>query len=836
MQSSKMTLRQIFFSMEGRIDRSTFWLWGVLPILLFRLVITAIGLVFFLIAFYPFSETFDSNSKSQWFLVLSFPFTSYILLDLMTFIPSLGVQIKRCHDRNRSALFILVAYIPLVWFILLFVVRYTLLCLYEIEAPTIFSYLQLPGLIPWLWYVVEIGFLPGTKGKNRFPDTADNGSLLVAIEAVILVMIIATSAVEISQTIGKRWKIDLTQQKTRTLSDGTKAILARLNQPIKAKLYYAETATEEAPDQIRPYNSYYEDVRTLLEEYAAVSKGMLELEVIDPRPFSDEEEQALRYGLRRFPINETENFFFGLVIHTQFGVVKAIPFFSPNRQNFVEYDISYLIDTAVTRQKRKIGVLSSLPVMGEDVSGYMREMMMRQGQQPQPPWAFIEQLRKQYEVDRVPTDVNDINDIDILMVIHPKGLSEQTLFAIDQYVLKGGRTIVCVDPHCFMDRAPQQMGMQMQMQHKSNSDLNKLLKTWGLEMPENTFAGDRNLASVASFRTSQRPERLIGFLELTPEGECFSKKSTITAELNQVRVFFSGVLNEVADSNDANDVGADIERIPLLTTTNRGNTFTVSGPYELSPMFMDGPGLMKKFTEGSKPVFMGYQVTGRFKSSFPNGIEVESDSPDPNDPNETITTTTRVAGLTEAEEDCEVVVFSDVDFISDMMAYQNSFIGKIVSGDNCTLMLNTIENLQGSSDLAKIRSRGNISRPFLVVDEIERQSEAEKAKEIENINTQIAGFQSELQNVISTAKTGDEEIIDRSILEKKQELELKIRQAQRQLRNVKRTMLDRIAQLSTYFLLMNMGAVPTIIMIVAVVLGVRRSVRKRHYITHASDA
>ncbi|GAG03718.1 unnamed protein product, partial [marine sediment metagenome] len=155
-----------------------------------------------------------------------------------------------------------------------------------------------------------------------------------------LVLVIIFSAISICQNIGKGLKADVTDQKLYTLSDGTKAILGKLNQPIKAKLYYAKTAALKGPDQIRFFNNYYQFVKALLEEYVVVSKGMVELEVIDPRPFSDDEVQALRYGLRRFPITQEENFFFGLVVQTQFGVEKAIPFFSPDRENFVEYDIS----------------------------------------------------------------------------------------------------------------------------------------------------------------------------------------------------------------------------------------------------------------------------------------------------------------------------------------------------------------------------------------------------------------------------------------------------------------------------------------------------------------
>jgi ABC-2 type transport system permease protein len=654
-----------------------------------------------------------------------------------------------------------------------------------------------------------------------------------AILGAGFVLVIVFSAISISQNIGKPLKLDITDQKLYTLSDGTKAILAKLNQPIRVKLYYAKTAALKGPDPIRFFNNYYEYVKALLEEYVAASNGMVQFEEIDPRPFTNDEEDALKYGLRRFPITEEESFFFGLVVQTQFGVEKAIPFFSPDRQNFVEYDISYLIDTAITRQKKTIGIMSSIPVMGDDVSGYMAEMMMRQGQQPKPAWTFVEHLRKQYEVKSVSTDVNDINDVDILLVIQPKKLPEKTQFAIDQFILKGGRTIICVDPYCISDRPPQ-MQMQMQMQYDSSSELNTLMRTWGLEMPANTFAGDRTLASMATIRANQRPQRIIGFLNLTPEGDCFDKDNVITAELNQVRILFSGVLNKVADPNQAKEGNASVNLTPLVMTSDRGGTFKVTNSYEL--MFMDGDSLMKKFTEGTRPEIMGYLITGHLKSSFPNGIEVETKSKDPNDPNETVTKTTQVTGLKEAEKDCAVIVFSDVDFISDTIAYQKSFFGSMVIGDNAALMMNSIDDLCGSSDLVSIRSRGNFKRPFTVVDRIEQEADADTAKEVEKINLQIAGFQSELNSILSSAKAGQEEVIGSSIVNKKKEVELKIHQAQRQLRQVKMARREKIERLGNRLREANMLAAPLVILIIAVVLGIRRSMRKRHYISHASDA
>jgi len=675
---------------------------------------------------------------------------------------------------------------------------------------------------------------------------------LRAILGAVLILIIVFSGISVCQNLGSRVKVDVTDQRIYTLSDGTKAILGKLNQPIKAKLYYAETAAMKAPDQIRYFNNYYEFVRALLEEYVAVSKGMVQLEIIDPRPFSQEEEQAMRFGLQRFPITQEENFFFGLVMQTQFGVEKVIPFFSPDRHNFVEYDISYLIDTAITKQKKKIGIMSSLAVMGQDVSDYMARMMQMQGQQPEPPWTIVEQLKNKYEVKTVRADANDINDVDILLVVHPKNLPEKTQFAIDQYVLKGGRAIVCVDPHCWMDR-PQRNPMQMAQQDQSSS-LDRLLKTWGLEMPKNTFAGDRALAIEAPISRSQRPEKVIGFLGLTPE--CFNKGNVISTSLNQVRMLFAGVLNEVDPSQkapvgkptDANqppeqkkpEESPQLTRTPLLMTTQHGNAWRVSSPFEI--MFPDAAKLMSNFVDGAKPVNMGYLVTGKFKSSFPDGIEIEVAAKDPNtkdkaaDPNKPKMVKKHITGLAAAKDECAVVVFSDVDFVTDQLAYANSFFGKMVVGDNSALLLNAVEELGGSGDLISIRSRGNFKRPFVVVDKIEQQAEKETADEITLINAQIEGFNGELQKLISAKDQDQQEVLGGTIVQKKRDLELKIREAQRQLREIKAKQRERIDQLGHTLEMVNLAAVPSVIMLVAVVLGIWRSVRRRHYISHASDA
>ncbi len=641
-----------------------------------------------------------------------------------------------------------------------------------------------------------------------------------SIIAIIFIAVIMVSAASIFQNIGKNIKVDMTEQKLYTLSDGTKAILGKLNQPVKLKLYYTRTAAMKGPDDIRFFNNYFYFVQSILEEYASQSSGKVSFEFIDPRPYSQEEAEAIKFGLKRIPMSEDESFIFGLVLQTQFGVNKTIEFFEPQRQSFVEYDISKLIDTAMTREKRKIGVLSSLPVMGDDTSGYMAQMMQMQGKQPKPAWTIIEQIKMQYDVQSVSADANDINDIDLLLVIHPKELSQKTLFAIDQFVLKGGRTIVCVDPHSIVDQPDQQMMQQMQVMPSSASGLNDLLEKWGLSMAENKFAGDRGLAITTTLREGVMPEKLIAFLNLNTK-QCFNQENIISSQINDIRVLFAGVLIET--NLDPN--GPAITRTPLISTTDRGNEWSVSSPYDL--MMLNSANLMSKFYDGTKPVHMGYQVTGKFQTAFPDGIEIESE--DPNIP------PVKRTGLTQASEDCSVVVFSDVDFMTDMLAYNKTFFGMSPVGDNAALLMNAIDNLGGSGDLISIRSKGNLRRDFEAVKKIEDEVALKTSEEETRINAEIQGFQAELQKMLSSGGQQDA-ILSSELLGKKKDIEEKLYQAQLRLREVKNQKRQQIEGLKAKIRNFDTLPGPILILIIAIVLGIRRGAKKRHYISHASDA
>jgi len=654
-------------------------------------------------------------------------------------------------------------------------------------------------------------------------------STLRSTIAIVLILLITFSLITICQNIGGRIKTDITDQSIYTLSDGTTRILAKLNQPITVRLYYASEAAKKGPDQIRFFNNYYTFVRELLEEYEAAANGMINLEVIDPRPFTEEEAQALRYGLQRFPITEEENFFFGLAIQTPFGIEKTIPFFAPDRQNFVEYDISYLIDTAVTRQKTKVGVLSSLPVMGDDVTGYMAQLMRMQGQRPKPSWGIISQLKQEYEVTKVEMDTDEITGIDILLVIHPKNLSDKTLFSIDQFVLKGGRTIVCVDPYCLSDM-PNQQQMMGGMPPSQSSDLNRLLNTWGLDVPPNTFASDKAITQIAKINDGGRGKTIL-LLNLSRKKNNFSTDSVTAANLNSVRMLYPGVINQIEPASPI----SGLTRTPVVMTTDKGNSWKISHPYEL--MNPDPKTLSQKMIDGTEPVIMGYQVTGKFQTAFPAGIDVPIPV-DKSDPNEPLKEETRkITGLIKAQTECAVMVFSDVDFIADLLAFQPSiFGGQAPVGDNAAVLVNSVGELTGSTDLISIRSRGNFSRPFTKVDAIEAEARKATEAKINDINAEIEKFQRDLNNIIQQSQATGQEVLSSSILEEKRKIETKIRLRQKELRDVKMSRRQDIEALGSKLKAFCMLLMPAIILLIAIFLGIFRTARKRHYISHASDS
>ena len=649
------------------------------------------------------------------------------------------------------------------------------------------------------------------------------------ILALIFILVIAVSAIVVVDKISGFARVDITDQKIYSLSDGTETILKRINQPISIELYYAETAALKAPDAIKRYNDYYFFVKALLEEYSNISDN-INFKVIDPRPDSDEEVDAIRYGLKRFPITQDEGFFFGLVAKTEYGVSKSIEFFAPDRQNLIEYDISYLLDTLTTREKSRLGVISSLEVTGEELSPYMRQMMMQSGQRPKQPWIITQHLGQKYEVVKVESDVDEIAGVDMLLVVHPKDFSEKTLFAIDQYVLNGGRTIFMVDPHCLADMPdPQQQQMYgMQQQESQSSSINKLLEAWGVTVPEDEFAGDKLLAESVQLSMTSNPQKLIGYLSFESEAEnCFNKNNVISADLDTVKMIFSSVVEKLDSGPE------DLEFTPLVSTTPAGNTWKPAGPHELK--YMNPPALMKNFTPGSKSQVVGCLVSGKFKSAFPDGIEVEIPAGE-NAEEGAGSTKEKKTGIAESVEKSNIAVFADVDFITDAIAYNNSPFGASPKDDNAALLMNTVDNLLGSDELIAIRSRGNFHRPFTRVDKIEDKAEEETEKQVNAIQEEIKKYQDELNKVLNEARSQGKLVVNASkFTEAQKKLEVNIAEKENELRKVKKSKRQKIESLGRTLLYFNTIAAPAVILLIAISLAVHRSIKRRGYLSAVKE-
>ena len=660
-----------------------------------------------------------------------------------------------------------------------------------------------------------------------------------AVLAAIFIAIITVCGILILHRIVRRVRVDLTEHKSFTLSKGTRNILAGLNQPVRLKLYYAKVAAMKGPEGIRYYNNYYRYVHSLLEEYEARAKGKLTLDDIDPRPFTDDEEEATGHGVKRFPLSEDESFFFGLVVQTELGKEKVIPFFEPNRQEFVEYDISKLIVSVTRRDKKKVGVLSSLPVMGPaDMSPYMMQMMQMQGKAPDKPWTITTHLEDEYELETVKKDAEEIaDDVDFLMVVHPKELAEKILFAIDQFVMKGGKLLVFVDPHCISDRPVQQPGNPYAaMGHKTASDLNKLLSHWGVEMEEEVIAADRNLAIKGAVRRDARPTPILTYLALSDNEKCFNPQEVVTADLHDVKVVFAGVLKEIGDA------GTTVT--PLLETTDSAGTWRPAGPFEL--MMLDPEAIQRGFVKGSERLMLACRITGKLTTNFPEGI-ADSDKDDGDEEDESVDEEGTAASqpaeeeekekeveqkpevVKEASPDAMVIVVADVDMISDLIAYQESFFGTSQVGDNASLVFNALDFLSGSGDLIAVRSRGRFSRPFDVVDEIERKAEAATAAEVQAINDKISNYQDELRKLGEAGDEKDVKLVQSEALAQRQKIQEDIRKARKDLNRLEAGKREDIERLGTKLRTLNMVVAPAVVLLIAIILGAARCVAAKRY-------
>ncbi|MEM8929627.1 MAG: Gldg family protein [Acidobacteriota bacterium] len=663
-----------------------------------------------------------------------------------------------------------------------------------------------------------------------------------------LVALVMVFAIHVVTTNTEAARLDLTEQRIYSLSDGSEAILEKLRksgvEPVDITLYFSETSGKTLPRFIKDFITYRQYVETLLRQYEVQSAGKLRLSVIDPITDSDDAQDAEDYGLDGKPINQHgDRFFFGLVFQTQTGSRDLIEFLWPNQQETLEYEISKTLHNLIWPPSQKIGVLSGLEVLGTADNPYMAQILAQQGKNPGQPWIAMELLREGYTVESIDSDADAISpdDFDLVVVIHPKSLGTRARWALDEWVVRGGNTLVFVDPYSIDDQAPQNPQNPLQAyQYEPSSNLDTLFATWGLSRPAGQIAADLDLAMRRPVQMGGASERVVVDLNIDPTtaGVTLADHPVMDG-LESLRFFTAGVL-ELAD-----ELPEGIEATPLVTTTEAGGSLAMQAgfPSDDRLTFLDlgqpaklVDALITEQERGgdTAPAVLAYQLHGRFPSAFPNGADLPASTPAPPpgmppgfqmpepEDGERIR---KEPVAEEARGEATVMVFADVDFLSDQLAFQQSIFGAVAVNDNPKVLLNAVDFLFGSEELMRIRSGKTVQRPFVLFDQIEEQADVDSQQRERELRAEITRFEEELRG--KTANTGGNvALMNKQLQDEVGKLNERIEEANRELREIRKAKRARLEGEESKVRFAAMGLMPLAIAILGLVrFGRRRSRR-----------
>ena len=562
-------------------------------------------------------------------------------------------------------------------------------------------------------------------------------------------------------------------------------------------------------------------MRELLEEYVSVSGGKVKLEVLDPEPFSEEEDQAQQYGLKGVPIdNAGSTAYFGLVGTNATDDKETIPFFQQNKEASLEYDITRLIYKLGNPKKHVVAVISSLPIQGAPQAA-----PFMQAQPGTEEWMVVQQMKQLFDVKFLQADVDKIpSNVDVLMLVHPKSLSDKTQFAIDQYVLNGGRALVFVDPLAEVDRPPHDPSNPMAaMSAVRSSDLKKLFHSWGVEMVPGQLATDIDAATRVGMGNGPRQQSVdyVAWMQLNKGN--FDQHDFVTEGLKKMMLASAGYLQPIAASNASTDKTKDkkdaVQFTPLIQTGPRAMSVPVSR-VQFRP---DPVGLLNSYKPGNKKLTLAARLTGNVKTAFPDGAPKDAGKFD--------------KILTESKQPINVIVVADADMLEDRFWVNvQNFMGQRIAiprANNGAFVINAIDNLSGSNDLISLRSRGDFSRPFEKVKEIQRDAEQQFRDREKQLEAKLNQTEQKLQE-LQRQKNADQA----QILSPEQEKEIEQFQQDRiktrkELRNVQHELRKNIEALGTRLKFINIALVPILIILFAIGLGIYRHKRMERYTTHS---
>lgn len=611
--------------------------------------------------------------------------------------------------------------------------------------------------------------------------------------AVMLVILIAVNVI----TGTKPLRADLTQEKAYTLSAGTKAILQKLDTPVTIRFYCSQSDTA-TPETVY-LRDYARKVSDLLQEYKQIAGKNLMIQKFDPQPDSDAEDSARLDGLAPQSLPGSDQFYLGLSI-SLLDTQVAIPFLSPEREQLLEYDLTRAISQVMNPAKPVIGIMSSLPVSGQPSN----PMMQEQGQAGTPAWTFVQQLQQDYTVKQIPMDTGKIDDdVKVLIVIHPKGISDEAQFAIDQFVLHGGKLIAFLDP--FSAYSGRQQSAMTEEPPTSFSTLDKLLKAWGVQFDTDKVVADLDFKMQLS-GPDGNPVDAPAWLALTPDG--VNRNDIVTSQVGAIWLPLCGAFT--------GDPVAGLKETVLLNSSKDAELTDAALASQGGQMVMNG------FKPTGVVYKLAIRLTGKFPTAFPGG-----------DPSNQGTNAAAIlnTALKESASPTTVVLFGDSDLLADdfSLRKEQSPFGDMVSPMNANLDLaqNLVEQMAGDENLIAVRSRASTSRPFTRIKKMEAAAEAQGQAKIADLQQSLEETQQHLGELQQQKKGADQ----RFILTPEQRAELdnfqkKQAETSRELRQAQKDLHQQVTSLESRLEWLNILAMPLGVTAAGVLIAVVK--RNKH--------
>ncbi|MBT3379046.1 MAG: hypothetical protein HN742_38025 [Lentisphaerae bacterium] len=634
---------------------------------------------------------------------------------------------------------------------------------------------------------------------------------LLSTFGVVAVLVLAIAVNFIASAVNKR--ADFTEENLYTLSEGTRAILGDLDTPVTLRFYFSKDAAQ-LPVHLKSYAQRVEDI---LKEYRVAGRGNIVVEKLNPKPDSDAEDSANLDGVHGQPIGMTgDRVYLGVAINCLDETV-ALPFLSPDRENLLEYDITRAVYRVMNSEKAVLGIMSALSVMGKQAPQNPMMMQMQQQQQNKPPWVVTSELKRDFDVREVPKDTEEIDgDIDILMLVHASELSDKTLFAIDQFVLRGGKLLAFVDPMSVIERQEKPPMPQMQYMPPGASTLGALFDAWGIEFDTEKVAGD--LIYMTRIQREGRQESMPTVLSLT--SKALNADDPVTSQLENLLIVNGG-----AFSGDGVD---GLTKTVLISTSEDSQLI------EKFKAQMPGDHIVKDFKPEERRQELAIRLTGTFKTAFPEGKpEDDADKDDEDDKKGEDEAEAAPSHLTESAGEGAVILVGDSDMVHDHFCVRRQqFFGQQIvqpMNDNLSFVQNLAELLSGDNNLISIRSRGTLSRPFEVVLRMKAEAEQRYQEKISALEDELSEVQRKI-NDLQRKKSDDQKfIVSKEQREQISKFRKKEAESRKKLKDVRKKFRRDIDSLENNLKWANIGLMPFLVGLSGIALAIvkrRRMIRK----------